>query len=127
MAMTQRILIVDDEFGLADVVGKILRDHGYDVSIAINGEMGLAHVQENIPDLILLDVMMPIIDGVAMLKTLRDNPLWEHIPVVMMTGPVELVSSEGPPLHQGVLRRPFGSAALLSMVRQLIAQRESQH
>jgi DNA-binding response OmpR family regulator len=69
--MTKRILIVDDEFGLADVVAEILTESGFDVAIAINGRLALSLVREHRPDLILLDVMMPILDGPATLRELR--------------------------------------------------------
>ncbi|HLM75138.1 MAG TPA: response regulator, partial [Polyangiaceae bacterium] len=84
--MNKRILIVDDEFGLADVVAEILTDQGYEASIAINGRLGLAQIAETHPGLILLDVMMPVLDGFEACTALRRLQGGERVPVLMMTG-----------------------------------------
>jgi DNA-binding response OmpR family regulator len=120
--MKQRILIVDDEFGLADVVAEILAENGYEVAIAINGRLGLASVEESRPALILLDIMMPVLDGPAMLRLLRANPDYVQIPVVMMTALPEALSESDMPLYQAALLKPFTPDALLKTMQSLLAQ-----
>lgn len=123
--MTKRILIVDDEFGLADIVAEILTESGYDVTIAINGALGLASAHEKAPDLIMLDVMMPIMDGPSMLAALRQDPRFEHVPVIMMTAIREALPKTQPPRHQGVLYKPFSHTAMMNQVRTLLREDES--
>jgi DNA-binding response OmpR family regulator len=123
--MTKRILIVDDEFGLADVVAEILTESGFEVAIAINGRLGLSLVRENRPDLILLDVMMPILDGPATLRELRAESQWQDIPVILMTALKEALPKDDPPLHQAVLHKPFSQAALMQLIKKLIIEPES--
>jgi two-component system alkaline phosphatase synthesis response regulator PhoP len=106
--MKTAVLIVDDEFGIADIVAEILAEEGYSVAIAINGQLGLACLEESAPDVVLLDVMMPILDGPGMLRAMRSDPRFLHIPVVMMTAlPEALPKDPTPPLYQAVLYKPF--------------------
>jgi CheY-like chemotaxis protein len=118
--MKKRILIVDDEFGLADVVAEILTDQGYEAAIAINGRLGLAHIAELRPSLVLLDVMMPVLDGPATLLAMRANPDFAAIPVIMMTALPEALPKANPPLYQAVLYKPFTLESLQSAVERLI-------
>jgi DNA-binding response OmpR family regulator len=118
--MKKRILIVDDEFGLADVVAEILTDQGYETSIAINGRLGLAQLAEKPPSLVLLDVMMPVLDGPTTLLAMRANPDFASIPVIMMTALPEALPKTDPPLFQAVLYKPFTLESLQSAVKGLI-------
>lgn len=118
--MKKRILIVDDEFGLADVVAEILTDQGYETSIAINGRLGLAQIAEKRPSLVLLDVMMPVLDGPATLLAMRENPDFASIPVIMMTALPEALPKNDPSLFQAVLYKPFTLESLQSAVKGLI-------
>ena len=65
------ILVVDDEFSVAEVLQSVLADAGHEVITAINGRQGLERLKERPPNLVLLDFMMPIMDGPAMLKEMR--------------------------------------------------------
>ncbi len=79
-----RILVVDDDKMVRKAVGKVLEEEGYDVDYAEDGTAALARIGETAPDVILLDVMMPGMNGRQFLKTLRDD-LSQDIPVVVMT------------------------------------------
>jgi len=68
------IVIVDDEFGLADVLTSTLSDIGYRALSAANGKQGLEIMAEHPPDLVLLDYMMPLLDGAGVLKAMRADP-----------------------------------------------------
>ena len=83
--MTARALVVDDDPGVLAVVEAVLREEGFDVFTASDGEEGLEAAAVYKPDVILLDVMMPRFDGVEVCRMLRENPLTGHICVVMLT------------------------------------------
>ena len=117
--MTVRILIVDDEFGLADTVAELLDDRGYLPSIAINGRLGLDRLAQDGAELVLMDVMMPIMDGPTMLRAMRADVALAKIPVIMMTAVPEALPTDEPPLHQGTLVKPFRPDALFRMVEKL--------
>ena len=73
-----RILVVEDEFGIAEVLQSALTDAGHDVVLAINGKQGLERMKETRPDLVILDFMMPVLDGPGMLGVMRSAPSSRH-------------------------------------------------
>ncbi len=81
----QLILVVDDTPANLEVISDLLTEVGYEVSTAIDGERALKQVEYNLPNLILLDVMMPGIDGFETCRRLKDNPATHDIPVIFMT------------------------------------------
>jgi CheY-like chemotaxis protein len=87
------IVIIDDEFGLADVLTATLSDIGFRVFSAANGKQGLEVMAEHPPDLVLLDYMMPLLDGVGVLKAMRADPKLAAVPVIMMSAMPEVVVS----------------------------------
>ncbi|HWB80395.1 MAG TPA: response regulator [Nannocystaceae bacterium] len=117
--MTLKILIVDDEFCLAEILADILAERGYETIIAINGKHGLERLLEHHADLVLLDVMMPIMDGPTMLRRMRAEGALADIPVVMMTAVRETLPKDDPPLHQAALIKPFHPDAMLTLVARL--------
>jgi len=86
--MGKKILVVDDEQDLLDLMEIILGGEGYSIVTAVNGSEALTRVGEEHPDLILLDVMMPIMDGWEVLKTLKNNEQTSTIPVVLVTAKI---------------------------------------
>ena len=68
MANKPSVLIVDDEFGLAEMLREMLREAGYDVTLAINGQLALEILGERPIDLVLTDMMMPVMDGAELAK-----------------------------------------------------------
>jgi PAS domain S-box-containing protein len=79
------ILIVDDDEDARDVLRRMLSKEGYNLALAVDGTEALAKVAELIPDLILLDVMMPDIDGFEVCQRLRVDPLLGEVPIIMVT------------------------------------------
>jgi two-component system alkaline phosphatase synthesis response regulator PhoP len=79
------ILIIDDEEDIRDILKYNLEREGFSVDVASNGEEGLAKIKNSIPDLIILDVMMPGMDGVEVNEVIRSTPEFEHIIVCMLT------------------------------------------
>jgi CheY-like chemotaxis protein len=119
--MSHRVLIVDDEFGFADVIAEVLSEAGFDAAIAINGQVALLSMAEKRPDVVLLDMMMPLMDGPALLAAMRADAAYATIPVVMMTSlPEMLPASADAALYQAVLDKPFTEADLLDVLRRLL-------
>lgn len=87
----QRIKIIDDSETSIDLLLDAL-DGDYDVSVALNGENGLEDIREEVPDLILLDIMMPGIDGYEVCRRLLENPLTRDVPVIFLTANDDLQS-----------------------------------
>lgn len=88
--MTEKILIVDDDLDTLRLVGLMLQRQGYQISAATNGQQGLDKAFEEDPDLILLDVMMPDMDGYEVTRRLRQNPSTAGIPILMFTAKSQL-------------------------------------
>jgi pilus assembly protein CpaE len=88
--MTEKILIIDDDVDTLRLVGLMLQRQGYDISAASNGTQGLEKALEERPNLILLDVMMPDMDGYEVTRRLRKNPATVAIPILMFTAKTQL-------------------------------------
>lgn len=89
----KRILVVEDEADMLGVIKGRLEKEGYEVEVARDGEEGLARVEKRVPDAIVLDVMMPVMDGYRMCAELKEGGVHCDIPVVMLTGVGDQVGS----------------------------------
>jgi CheY-like chemotaxis protein len=113
--MTKRVLVVDDEVVIADAIAAVLQDEGYDVVVAANGQEGLARARESRPDVILADVMMPVMDGEEMVRCLRAEGATSTVPVVVMSAVYQ--SREQLPFgHFAFLAKPFDLDTLLDTI-----------
>ncbi len=83
------ILIVDDNPKNLQVFTQLIESNGYDTAIALNGEQALDFVESDTPDLILLDIMMPGIDGFEVCRKLKENSRYSNIPVIFLTAKIE--------------------------------------
>lgn len=81
----KKVLIVEDDSFVAEVYSTKLLEMGHEVQIAQNGEEGLALVEKEKPDLILLDILMPVMGGIEMLEALKKKAEWKDIPVILLT------------------------------------------
>jgi len=90
MAATPRVLVVDDDEALRSVYSRVLIKEGYTVQLAASAEDALAYVKEERPDAILLDLRMPLINGVGFLYRLRQDPANQSIAVALITGETTL-------------------------------------
>ena len=88
--MSEKILIIDDDLDTLRLVGLMLQKQGYQIVAANNGKQGLLKVTEESPDLILLDVMMPEMDGYEVARRLRQDPNTAGIPILMFTAKSQL-------------------------------------
>jgi CheY-like chemotaxis protein len=114
------VLVVDDEFGIVDVLETILTDEGYRVLTACNGKQGLVRLSEEKPDLILSDFMMPILGGGDMLLAMASEPAYQRIPVIMMSALSEEAVAERCKGYAAFLHKPFRVAAVLSTVARVL-------
>jgi CheY-like chemotaxis protein len=115
----QRILVVDDEPSIAETVGWVLRDEGYAVAVARNGREALARVREQPPDLVITDLMMPIMDGWALCRALQEDPATSSIPVVITTALPHLIERGGA-AFSAYLPKPFDLEALSEIVARVL-------
>lgn len=79
------LLVIDDEVDILETLALVLRMEGYSVLMASNGKMGLERIKEKTPDLVISDVMMPVMTGLEMLRSVRSNPATKQIPVLLMS------------------------------------------
>ncbi len=110
------MLVVDDEFGVAEVLDAILTDEGYRVITATNGRQALARIAEQRPDLVLLDYMMPVLDGAAVLRALATDPAADSLPVVVMSALPEEAISTLTKRYAVFLRKPFRIKTVLAAI-----------
>jgi DNA-binding response OmpR family regulator len=87
-----RLLLVEDDFFVRDIYQRKLAEEGFTIDSAGNGLEGLERLKEHIPDLILLDMFMPYVDGRDMLLEIRQHEDWKHIPIILLTN---LADNEG--------------------------------
>ena len=114
------IVIIDDEFGLADVLSATLSDSGFRVHTASNGAQGLAVMREHPPDLVLLDYMMPILDGPAVLRAMQADERFANTPVVMMSSLSEATVRTRASGYVAFLRKPFTFEAVLEAIEDAV-------
>lgn len=119
----QRILVVDDEPDLVELLSFNLRTAGYDVIAAADGLGALELAQRQQPDLILLDLMLPELDGISVCEILRGHPATATIPIIMLTAwSSDLSRQLG--LAAGAdeyLTKPFAAAQVMGRVKSLLA------
>ena len=114
-----RILVVDDEIGIAEAVNDLLVDEGYSVELARNGQDGLALLKAKRFDLVIVDWMMPIVDGLGLITAMRDMPNRQRTPVIVMSAlPADVVHAVV--TSDGFLRKPFDVGELLTLVAQVL-------
>lgn len=118
-----RILIVEDELHLAEALAQILRKHNYSVDAVHDGRAGLDYALSEIYDLLLLDIMMPEMDGVTVLKTLRQKGV--STPVILLTAKGEITDMVTG-LDCGAddyISKPFSSEILLARIRAVLRRK----
>ena len=120
--MSKLILIVDDELDLAGVVGSALEDEGHRVTVAANGNEGLRRFQEQRPDLIICDLMMPFMDGATMCKQIRSDPAAAEVLILAMSVMDESALRLQWVAYDAYLRKPFRRAVLLEAVSALLSR-----
>jgi len=128
MASKKRILAVDDEKHIVRLVEVNLQRAGYDVDTAYDGREALEKVKASPPDLIVLDVMMPHLDGFSVLKALKQDATTKHIPVIMLTA-----KAQDADVFRGwqsgvdsYLTKPFNPLELITFVERILDSAEQK-
>lgn len=123
MTKTKKILVADDEASIADLLAQSLSEEGYEVQKSTQSLRFYDAVREYRPDLILLDLMMPYLEGEDELRLMKLSPETANIPVIVVTAKVDVNRDEQTLRQLGVLhivRKPFDLNQLISLVRQTI-------
>src|SRR3989442_15330630 len=121
-----RILVIEDERGLTDVLTSNLQREGYDVLVAHDGQEGLRKAQMQLPDLILLDLMLPTMDGLDVCRELRGGERTKAIPILMLTAKAE-ETDQVVGFTMGAddyVTKPFSVKVLLQRLKVLLRRRE---
>ena len=120
--MTKKILIADDEPSIVAAVEFLLQRGGYEVHVARNGEEALELVESNNPDLVLLDVMMPLKSGYEVCTRIRERDDWRHIKVIMLSAKGrDAEVTRGLSLGADVyITKPFSTRDLMAKIKSLL-------
>ena len=120
--MTKKVLIVDDEQNIAISVEFLMRREGFDVMVAHDGEEGLARIRADRPDLVVLDVMMPKLDGFEVCKAVRADPTLAGVRILMLTAKGRAAEiSKGLSLGaDAYIPKPFATRELVAKVKELL-------
>ncbi|MBI1920223.1 MAG: response regulator [Geobacter sp.] len=118
----KRILIVEDEESLLKLESILLSTRGYNVTAVLDGKAALEEVDKNPPDLVLLDIMLPLVDGFEVCRRIKTNPATKDIPVVMLTA-----KKSKEDMERGVavcadayITKPFKSAMVVEVIEGLL-------
>jgi DNA-binding response OmpR family regulator len=122
-----KILLVDDEEAISDNLGAFLERSGFQVSLAKNGEQALKSIQRIQPDIVIMDVLMPVMDGRQALRQLRKEENW--IPVILLTQIGE-ATERAMALEEGAddyLNKPFNPHELVARIRAVLRRAKHGH
>jgi len=120
--MTKRILVVEDTEDNRQILRDLLTAAGFDLIEAVDGESGVAMARAHKPDLILMDIQLPMIDGYEATRRIKADPALTHIPVIAVTsyalsGDEEKTRAAG---CNGYIAKPFSPRQLLNKVREFV-------
>lgn len=114
------VLVVDDEFGIANLLQDVLEDEGHEVLVASNGWQALERAREEIPELVLTDFMMPVMDGAGLLKAMAAEPSLATVPIVLMSSLPEEAIAERCSGYAKFVRKPFKIFDMIDLVTELL-------
>ncbi len=121
-----KILVIDDEPEITDIIETFLENAGYDVKSENSSTIGIERAKNYLPDLVLLDIMMPFMDGYEICKELKRSEKTKHIPVVFLTGK-DAQSDEGRSFDVGgvlFIKKPFSCERLMEIVKVVLLTAE---
>jgi two-component system, OmpR family, response regulator VicR len=124
--MANKIMVVDDEPDVVDLVKLVLESDGFSVVTAYSGKEALEKIDREMPDLVLLDIMMPQMDGWEVYSRIRANPNTKDIPVAMLTAKSQSIDKMIG-LHvvkvDDYITKPFGRSELLERVKRILREK----
>ncbi len=115
-----KVLVVDDDPTIRQLCADVLTDEGYIVVTASSGQDALIHLERNGIKVALIDMMMPVMDGMQLCRILRSSEKTHHLPIIVMSAATNLTSKATEVLANRVLVKPFDIDKLLSCVEQLV-------
>jgi CheY-like chemotaxis protein len=115
------VMVIEDDFAIRETLRELLEDEGYGVVWASNGQEALAQLERHTPRLILLDLMMPVMDGWEFRSAQRRDPVLARIPVVVISADHALDQKVPALAADGWLAKPFELDALLATLRRYAA------
>jgi DNA-binding response OmpR family regulator len=126
--MSKTILIVDDEAYIVTSLEYVMQSAGFEVAVAYDGVEALEKVAETVPDLVILDLMMPKLDGFEVCEKIRENPLWKDIRIIILTAKGrDIERKKGMSLGaDDYMTKPFSTRDILNRVKELLAESEGQ-
>jgi len=126
--MSKTILIVDDEAYIVTSLEYVMQSAGFEVAVAYDGEEALEKVAENVPALVILDLMMPKLDGFEVCQKIRENPLWKDIRIIILTAKGrDTERKKGMSLGaDDYMTKPFSTRDILNRVKELLAESDNQ-
>ena len=113
------ILIVEDDLGAMEALSYLLELQGYHIATATQGREALARIEESRPDLVLSDIMMPVMDGLELAAEIRRRPELAGLPVVLMSAAHEVLQRAGS-LAAALLPQPLDFHRLLKVIREQV-------
>jgi len=118
----QKVLLCDDDEGITDVTSIVLEDLGYQVVTVANGEEVMPAVKKHHPDIILLDLWMPIVSGEEILQELKSSEKFKDIPVIVVSASKDTAQVAYRAKADDFLCKPFDIATLEDMVKKYLAK-----
>jgi DNA-binding response OmpR family regulator len=125
-SVTRRILIVEDQADVAQLIEVVLKGEGYTVAIARDGAQGLMLARDWKPDLILMDIMLPGVDGGTLIARLRQEAETAELPIIAMSASRTLRDRTAELQADALLSKPFDVDALLVQVQFLLSRERSE-
>ena len=125
-AAAKKILVVDDEPDVTSLLTLMLKSQGYNVLVAGDGQEALEKARRDPPDLILLDIMLPRLDGYKVARMLKFDENFSHIPIIMLTAKIQERDRQMG-LEMGAneyVTKPFDTAALLLKIKEILAKQK---
>jgi two-component system cell cycle response regulator DivK len=122
--MTRRILVVEDQEDNRRIIRDLLTSAGYEMIEALDGEAGVRLAESERPDLILMDIQLPVLDGHEATRRIKQNPELRHIPIIVVTsyalsGDDQKAMAAG---SDGYVAKPFSPRQLLAMIRKFFPE-----
>jgi CheY-like chemotaxis protein len=130
LASEKRILVVDDEPDVRDFLSACLEDAGFQVDTAVDGYDALTKIEKSPPDFITLDLVMPRLSGIKLMRTLRKREEWKKIPVIIVTAHAndelgekdmkELYADEVRPAPEHIIEKPITPSKLVNAIAEIL-------
>ncbi len=120
--MAKKILVIDDAEDLLELTRRLLESRGYQVIPLQDGDQAMTVIREHRPDLVIMDMLMPGLDGEEICHAIKSEPLFAHLPVIITTGQFLEGDSSSPQFKKAdsYLRKPFDPEELLNRVREFL-------